>query len=45
MTVSAGVSTLTPDYSDDEFLQAADVALFKAKRQGKNGVASYPSGA
>ncbi len=42
VTVSAGISTLTPDYTHDEFLQAADVALFKAKRQGKNGVASYP---
>ncbi len=42
VTVSVGVSTLTPDYSADDFLQAADIALFKAKRQGKNGVASYP---
>lgn len=42
VTVSAGVSTLTSEYNEDDFLQAADVALFKAKRQGKNGVASYP---
>lgn len=42
VTVSVGVSTLSDRCSQDEFLQAADVALFKAKRQGKNGVACYP---
>ncbi len=42
ITVSAGVSTLTSECNEDDFLQAADVALFKAKRQGKNAVASYP---
>ncbi len=42
ITVSVGVSTRSSPVSQDEFLHAADLALLKAKRQGKNQVASHP---
>ena len=42
VTVGVGVSTLSEGIDEDEFLHAADVALFKAKWLGKNHVASYP---
>ncbi len=42
VTVSVGVSTLLADQDENDLLQSADIALFKAKRQGKNRVASYP---
>lgn len=39
VTVSMGVSALELDQTDEEFLQAADEALYRAKKAGRNVVA------
>jgi diguanylate cyclase (GGDEF)-like protein len=40
VTVSAGVATLHPNETSDSFLARADSALYKAKAQGRNRIAS-----
>jgi diguanylate cyclase (GGDEF)-like protein len=40
VTVSAGVTTLRPDETADTFLARADCALYAAKAQGRNRIAS-----
>jgi diguanylate cyclase len=40
VTVSAGVATLNPNEAPDGFLARADGALYKAKAQGRNRIAS-----
>jgi len=40
VTVSAGIATLDPNESSDSFLARADSALYKAKAQGRNRIAS-----
>jgi diguanylate cyclase len=40
VTVSAGVATLRPNEKSDGFLARADSALYKAKAQGRNRIAS-----
>ena len=36
VTMSVGVSTLQPGENEDELLRAADAALYRAKKSGKN---------
>lgn len=38
VTVSVGVSSLTPPMSGDDLLQSADAAMYRAKQAGKNRV-------
>ena len=40
VTVSAGVASLNPNETPDSFLARADSALYKAKAQGRNRIAS-----
>jgi diguanylate cyclase len=40
VTISAGVATLRPDEKPDSFLARADSALYSAKAQGRNRIAS-----
>jgi diguanylate cyclase (GGDEF)-like protein len=40
VTISAGVATLKPDETPDSFLARADSALYAAKAQGRNRIAS-----
>jgi diguanylate cyclase (GGDEF)-like protein len=40
VTISAGVATLRPDETPDAFLARADSALYSAKAQGRNRIAS-----
>jgi len=40
VTISAGVATLNPDETPDTFLARADRALYAAKAQGRNRIAS-----
>jgi len=40
VTISAGVATLRPDETADTFLARADSALYAAKEQGRNRIAS-----
>ena len=40
VTISAGVATLKPDETPDTFLARADRALYAAKAQGRNRIAS-----
>jgi diguanylate cyclase (GGDEF)-like protein len=40
VTISAGVVTLRPDETDDEFFARADNALYAAKARGRNRIAS-----
>jgi len=40
VTISAGVATLTPEETADALLARADSALYKAKAQGRNRIAS-----
>ena len=40
VTISAGVATLKPDETPDTFLARADSALYAAKAQGRNRIAS-----
>jgi diguanylate cyclase len=40
VTISAGVATLKPDEAADSFLARADSALYSAKAQGRNRIAS-----
>jgi diguanylate cyclase (GGDEF)-like protein len=40
VTISAGVATLRPDERPDHFLARADSALYAAKAQGRNRIAS-----
>lgn len=42
VTVSVGVSSLGPEQNEDQFLQRADEALYRAKRAGRNRVAVGP---
>jgi diguanylate cyclase (GGDEF)-like protein len=45
VTISVGVASGVPDYSDSPYtlVEAADAALYDAKRCGKNRVSSDPS--
>ena len=45
LTVSAGVATIHGSESIDRFLQRADEALYRAKRQGRNQVCSFEGSA
>ena len=40
VTISAGVATLKPNETSDTFLARADSALYAAKAQGRNRIAS-----
>ena len=40
VTISAGVTTLKPEETPDTFLARADSALYAAKAQGRNRIAS-----
>jgi diguanylate cyclase (GGDEF)-like protein len=40
VTISAGIATLDANETPDSFLARADSALYKAKAQGRNGIAS-----
>ena len=40
VTISAGIATLRPDENPDTFLARADSALYAAKAQGRNRIAS-----
>jgi diguanylate cyclase (GGDEF)-like protein len=43
ITVSIGVSALSPGQSIDAWTQAADAALYEAKRLGRNRVVVSPA--
>ena len=44
MTVSIGVATFSSDFTKhEEWIEAADTALYHAKETGRNKVASYNS--
>jgi diguanylate cyclase (GGDEF)-like protein len=40
VTISAGVATLDPEETADALLARADSALYKAKAQGRNRIAT-----
>jgi diguanylate cyclase (GGDEF)-like protein len=40
VTISAGIATLKPDENSDTFLARADSALYAAKGQGRNRIAT-----
>ena len=44
VTASIGVSSLTTDSSGAEMLRAADMALYRAKREGRNRLCIAPAG-
>lgn len=41
ITASFGVTTLDEGDIEEEFIKKADIALYKAKRDGRNMVSSY----
>jgi diguanylate cyclase (GGDEF)-like protein/PAS domain S-box-containing protein len=44
VTISVGISTLRPGQDEEQFLQSADSALYRAKKDGRNRVAVNATG-